>query len=369
MLAIEINGTSYKNFISATVTATIAAMARGFSFVSTASNDNSFPVKVGDQVVITADGTQIIDGYIESLEINYNDLMHDIRVSGRSFLADFVDSTAPAIEKSGTTLQAIATTMLTEMGIDATVDNQAGVIESFKKEISSAEPGQNALEFLESYSRKRQVLLTSDGGRKLVFARTGTEYAPIALKNVRGAKDNNIIDATRNIDYSNRFYEYTVKSQLNTSSLDFLSPPREVADQQGKSIDGQLKSRQGRKIVLNAEESSESFTAGQRAEWERNIRIGNSETYTATVVGNSVDGKLWLPNTIVKIVDEFCQLNSEMLIRDVQYDFDLNRGSQTRLTMITKDSIRLDVEQTARKYNVVNESNDFLSSLVAKIKL
>lgn len=369
MLSIKINGTPYKNFVSATVTASIAAMARGFSFVSTASSDNNFPVKVGDQVVITADGTQIIDGFIESLEINYNDLMHDIRVSGRSFLADFVDSTAPIIEKSGTTLQAIAAVMLSEMGIDATIDNQAGTIESFGKDISSAEIGQNALEFLESYSRKRQILLSSDGGKKMVFARTGTEKAPADLKNVRGAKDNNIIDATRTLDYSDRFYTYIVKSQLNTSVLDFLSPPKIVADQEGQSIDKQLSARPGRKLVLNAEESSESFTAAQRAKWERNIRIGKSETYTATVVGNSVNGKLWLPNTIVKINDEFCQLSSEMLIRDVQYDFDNNRGSQTRLTMITKNALKLDVEQTARKANIAKESDNFLSNLIAGVKI
>jgi len=368
MLSIKINGTPYKNFTSATVTASIAAMARGFSFVSTASEDNDFSVKVGDRVVITADGIQIIDGYIESLEINYNDLMHDIRVSGRSFLADFIDSTAPVqFEKKGTTLQAIASGMLSAMGIAATVENQAGNIKDFGRDISSAEIGQNALEFLESYSRKRQVLLTSDGGTKMVLARTGTAKAPANLKNVRGAKDNNIIDATRNIDFSDRFYQYTVKSQLNTSIADLIAGPKDVADQEGKSIDAQIRS--SRKIVLNAEESSESFSAGQRAVWERNIRIGKSETYTATVVGNSVNGKLWLPNTIVKIIDNFCQIDSEMLIRDVEYNFDINRGSQTRLTMITEKSVSLEVEQTARKANTKKESDNFLSNLVQGIKI
>lgn len=367
MLSISIGGTPYKNFTSATVNATIAAMARGFSFVSTASADNDFPVKVGDPVIITADGIQIIDGFIERLEITYNEFMHDIRVSGRSFLADFVDSTAPTLEKSGTTLQSIAAAMLAEMGIAATIDNQAGLIKDFGKEISSAEIGQNALEFLEKYSRKRQVLLSSDGGKKMVFARSGTAKAPGALKNVRGAKDNNIKDGNLTIDFTERFYEYVVKSQLNTSALDFLSPPKTVADQEGKSVDGQIRS--SRKIVLNAEESSDSFTSAQRAEWERNIRIGKATVYTAVVAGNSVNGALWLPNTLVKVQDEFCQIDSTFLIRDVEYNFDLNTGSTTRLTMITQDSLDLDVEQTARKANTKKEGDSFLSNLIAGIKI
>lgn len=367
-LAISINGVPYQNFISASVNASVGTLVRAFSFVSTADVDNNFPVKVGDRVIITADGIQILDGYIESIEINYNDLSHDIQVSGRSLLCDLIDSSAPNnFEKSGSTLESIARDVLRAIGIDAEVENQAGTIQSFGNDKTSAEIGMTALEFLESYSRKRQVILTSDGGSTLILTRAGNSSAPEALKNIRGARDNNIIDANRSIDFSNRFYRYTFKSQLNTSIDFFDSTPKEVADQSGSTIDKQI--RKSRLIEMNAEESSASFSLSDRAVWERNIRIGNSETYTATVVGNSVKGKLWLPNTKVKIVDQYCQINSVMLIRDVKYDFDLYRGSRTTLTMVTEGSLSLEVEQTARKANTKKESNNLLADFASGVKI
>lgn len=368
-LAIKINGNPYNNFISATVAASITAMARGFSFVSTASLENNFPVKIGDNVIITADGTQIIDGFIESIEINYNDLSHDIRVGGRSFLSDFVDSTVPTqFEKSGTTLEAIASNLLSSIGINASIDNQAGSIRDFGSDITSAEIGQNALEFLEGYSRKRQILLTSDGAKKMIFARAGTARAPAELKNVLGARDNNILDARLNINYANRFNQYIVHSQLNTSTDGFSQTPKETVEQQGEAIDDDI--RASRKLEMNAEESSESFSAGDRAVWEKNIRIGNAWNYSVTVAGNSVDGALWLPNTIVKVTDNFCQIDSqELLIKDVQYDFDLSGGSKTKMNIIKRESLTLEVAQSARKSNTKKQGDNFIKSIVESIEI
>lgn len=369
MLAIEINGIPYVNFTEASVAASVTAMARGFSFVSTADEKNDFPIKIGDRVIITADGTQVMDGFIESLEISYSETHHDIRVGGRSFLADFVDSTVPTqFEKSGTTLQAIAANLLSSIGITASIDNQAGNIRSFGNDLSSAEVGQNALEFLEKYSRKRQILLTSNGGSTMIFARAGTVSAPAELKNVRGARDNNILESTLNIDHSNRFYQYLVKSQLNPASDGFFFTPQETVSQEGIANDSEI--RTSRKIEMNAEESSDSFTALDRAKWERNIRIGNAWNYSVTVAGNSVNGALWLPNTIVRVTDDFCQIDSkELLIKDVQYDFDINRGSRTMMNIIKRESLTLDIEQSARVANSKKEGDNFLSGLIGGIKI
>lgn len=369
MLAIKINGIPYVNFTEASVSASVTAMARGFSFVSTADENNDFPVKIGDRVIITADGTQIIDGFIESLEVNYNEFSHDIRVNGRSFMADFVDSTVPTqFEQSGTTLQAIAANLLSSIGISATIDNQAGSIRDFGNDITSAEIGQNALEFLESYSRKRQILLTSDGASTMVFARAGTLNAPAELKNVNGARDNNILESTLNIDYANRFYRYVIKSQLNPATEGFSFIPRETVSQEGIANDDEI--RTSRKIEMNAEESSESFTATDRAVWEKNIRIGNAWNYTATVAGNSVNGALWLPNTLVRVTDQFCQIDSKtLLIRDVQYDYDVNRGSRTRMNIIKREALTLEVEQSARQTNTKKEGDNFLAGLIGSINI
>lgn len=346
-LEIKINGQIYTNFQNASVILSIAAITRGFSFVSTANENNTFPVKVGDLVKITADGIDVLEGYIELLEIRYDSGSHEIRVGGRSKMVDLVDSSMPTqFEVNGTTLEAIASGVLKSIGLPNKVENEAGEIKDFN-DISSSEIGQNAFKFLESFSRKRQVLLTSDGSDTLILTRAGISKSPTKLKNIKGANDNNILSAELSLDYRERFYWYIAKSQLNTSTPDFDSDPEEVSDQEGEVFDDDI--RESRRLEFNAEESMESFNAKDRATWEKNLRIGNGLQYRAKIVGNSVNGQLWLPNTIVQIEDEYCQLKEELLIKEVKYDFSTGSGSTTELSMIRKNAFTLEIEQSERE--------------------
>lgn len=358
-LSVEINGIKYQYFTSATVNASVATVARGFSFVSTANEKNNFPIKIGDRVKVYADNIHILTGYVETLDISYDSTSHQIRVGGRSLLADFIDSTVPTqFEITGTTLQDIAKALFSQLGLSSKISNQAGSIRNFKDEITSAKIGQNALEFLESYSRKRQVLLTSAGDDTLILARSGTSYAPTSLKNVVNSNDNNILRARLGIDNTTRFYKYSVKSQLNLS-IPGISVSAETASDQGAVVyDKTIRST--RHLEINAEESSDSFSAYDRALWEKNIRRGNSRQYSATISGNSFNGSLWLPNTLVRVKDDFAQVDSTMLIKDVEYNFDLYDGSTTTLTLINKKAFTLELEQSQREANAEKEGNEFL---------
>lgn len=360
-LNIKINGRPYVNFDNASVLASITAMARAFSFVSTADLENSFPIKIGDEVFITADGIDVLEGYIEMLDISYDAKSHSIRVGGRSRLADLVDSTVPTqFEKTGTSLPAIASSVMSAIDLEPLVRDETKGVKDFGADIQSAEIGMNALEFLESYARKRQVLLTSDGARTLVLTRAGSIKAPNSLKNQRGALDNNILSSSRSIDYSKRYYHYLVKAQLNTTAPDFQRDPREVVDQQGDAFDNVI--RTTRKLEMNAEESMDSFSAKDRAAWEKNIRLGNADVYSAKIVGNSFDGKLWLPNTLVRVQDEFAMIDEELLIREVQYNFNLNEGSTTELTMISPITYTLMLEQSEREENLKSSSKKVIKA-------
>ena len=349
-LYLKINGQPYTHFTSASVSASIATVSRGFSFVSTADEGNNFPIKVGDEVEITADGVKILAGYVENLDISYDANNHSIQVGGRSKMADLIDSSVPTqFEVTGTTLEAIAKSLLSAIGIDGKVINQAGDIKSFSGNITSAQVGEIAFSFLEKYSRKRQVLLTTDGDDGLVFARTGTTKAPISLKNVNGAADNNILRSNLRIDSAKRFYRYKIKAQANPLAFLFAESAESTSNKEGEAFDKDI--RESRKLELNSETSTESFTAGQRALWEKNIRIGSAFYYQAKVVGNSFDGSILLPNTLIRVVDDFAQIDATLLIKNVQYDFDAFSGSTTDLTMIKRESYTLEVEQSQRVAN------------------
>ena len=358
-LSININGKPYKNFTGATVNATLSAITRGFSFVSTADENASFAISVGDSVQIKADGLELLSGRIEKVNINYDSMGHEVSVSGRSSLLDLVDSTVPTqFEIDGTSLESICASLFKSLNINAFVSNEAGVIKDFKNEISSGEPGENALAFLEKYSRKRQILLTSNGSNTLILARASDQTAPTTLKNVRYANDNNILQASKEIDISKRYYKYFVKSQLNPVPALFDIDPEEISNQEGIAYDEKI--TVGRELLLNAEESSDSFSAYDRAVWEKNMRIGAAFTYSCRVVGNSFNGSLWLPNTLVKVVDEFCQVDATLLIKDVEYNYDTYSGSTTNLAMIRKEALTLQVKQSEREANSQKLGDDLL---------
>lgn len=358
-LQIEINGESYENFKSASVRATLTAVTRGFSFVSTADESASFAIKVGDNVQVTADGLEVLNGYIEKIGIHYDEMGHELSVSGRSRLLDLVDSTVPTqFEINGTSLESICTSLFYYLNMDAFVLNEAGTIRDFTGEISSGEPGENALAFLEKYSRKRQVILTSDGSNTLILARAGTNTAPTNLKNVRYANDNNVLQASLDIDNSKRYFQYMVKSQLNTTAFDFFEDPEPVSNQEGVVFDEDI--RESRTIIINSKESIDSFSSYDQAVWEKNMRIGAAFNYRCRVAGNSFNNQLWLPNTLVKVVDDYCQLDTELLIKEVEYSFDEFSGSTTNLSMIKKNSLTLQVEQSQREANSQKEADELI---------
>lgn len=357
-LRIKINGQELTNFQNANVIADIGAVTRGFSFGSTATKDNLFPIRVNDLVEITADGVNILQGYVESLAVDYDSTSHSIQVAGRSILLDLVDSTVPTqTEFTGTSLINIAKTLMIGLGLDPLVINEAGEITPFD-DITSAEVGQNAFEFLESYSRKRQVLLTTDGKKSLVFARAGTDRAPASLYNLRDSSFNNILRSQLKLNVDQTYNQYIVRSQLNPGIQGISASPEDIADQNGTVIDDQV--RTTRQLELNAEESMESFSANDRAKWEANIRKANSLNYNATVVGHSVNGELWLPNTLVRVVDEFAQVQADLLIRSVVYDYSLSQGSLTTLNMTRKKAFTLEVEQTERDANTEEAGDGFI---------
>ncbi|MCK5019190.1 MAG: hypothetical protein KAS32_19175 [Candidatus Peribacteraceae bacterium] len=357
-LKIKINGQEYTNFQQASVVADIGAVTRGFSFASTATAQNLFPVKVNDTVEITADGIDILQGYVESLKVEYDERRHFIEVSGRSILADLVDSTVPTqTEFNGTSLIDVAKAVMAGLGLEPSVINKAGEIRAFD-DITSAEIGQNAFEFLEKYSRKRQVLLTTDGGKTLTLVRAGEERAPTDLFNVLGSNFNNILNASLDINNSDRYNKYTVQSQLNPGLQGLGLTPENISDQSGEVTDNEVRST--RQLEINAEESMDSFSSGDRAKWEANIRKANALNYAATIVGHSVNGQLWLPNTLTKVTDDFAQIKADLLIRGVTYNYSLDQGSTTTLSMTRKNAFTLEVEQSQREANTEEVGDDFI---------
>ena len=359
MILLRLNGKNYTNFDRVAVFRSMETVSGAFSFSSSADSKNLFPVKKGEAVQVIVDGVQVVDGYVEKVSVNYSSTDHRITITGRDKLGDLIDSSVFGTKEftGNISLVDVARNILNGIGLTGVkVIDQTGGVRSFDEDdITSAEVGQNAFDFLESYARKRQVLLTTDGQSNLILARASTTVFPGRLKNVVGSDENNIIDATFDTDDTKRFYKYVAQGQLNPFGLDIGAG--DVSDQNGQAVDGAI--RKSRIFEFNAEESQDSFTGGDRAKWEANIRRSRSVSYTPRVQGHSVDGSVWTPNSLVEIEDQFADINGTMLVRSLSYEQSIDEGSTTRLDFTYKDAYTLQAEQDAREANTNDQGFGF----------
>ncbi|MCP4552347.1 MAG: hypothetical protein GY834_09965 [Bacteroidetes bacterium] len=349
MISARVNGENLTSFQSGVVTRSIETVCGHFELVSSSDNEGLFPVKVQDLVEILLDGHVVLTGYVDNISGNYSQNSHLIRMRGRDVLQDLVDSSMPETKTfTGGTLESITKTVLKELGLtEIKIINNAGAIEPFDStETESAEIGANAFEFIECYARKRQVLLTTDGLKNLVFARGTTTPATSKLTMKKGRNDNSIKSVTFSKDYLNRFYKYKVASQQSLSFLDTLFN-KQVVDQKGESFDEAV--RTTRYFELSGEDSMKSETALERATWEANYRRTNSLTYSPIIQGHlDQTNKPWTPNTLVSVDDDYANETGDKLIKAVRSMYSVDGGSTTQLTLVPKDAYTLQATQSTR---------------------
>lgn len=362
-LAIQLNGQNLVNYTQASVIRNFESISGSFAFVSTVRKDNLSPIKVGDSVKITVDNTPVITGFIEGLTVNYGPGSHQVTYIGRDLLADLIDSTVGVTKEytGAVSLVDVIKDVLSGIGLSSIqVINQVDDLTPFDKfDITSADVGQKAFDFLESYVRKKQVFLITDGLGNIVITRASSELFPAKLQNIAGAEDNNIKSASFDLDFSKRYNQYLIQSQLNPFGLGSGTSPEDIANQSGTTaIDSFI--RTTRRLELNAEESSDDATAGQRATWEANIRRARSLSYTATVQGHSAGGTIWTINNLLEVNDSFADIQAQLFVKSVRFDESITEGTRTVINMTYKDAYTLQAEQDAREANTDNQGFGFL---------
>lgn len=367
-IKLEVDGVQYDNFISVSCEIRLDALSSTFSFEATADQGASLPFKGGEPCRIIVDGQKVLTGNIEVVSVNYSSSSHDIFIQGRDRTADLLDSTLSSIDiRAPITLKQLIEIVLKQIKLDIKVIDQVkpkaftieelGIDEVENDELDSfniaedlvaIEAGVNAFSFLEQYSRKRQVLLTSDADGNIVIANNSGESASGALQNIIDSTDNNILEGSFSFDTTERFNVYKFVSQLNPTTSNFAGEIslETVVYQVGEARDKKI--REGRQLVLVSEVPYSSAQNKTRAEWEADIRRGRGLIYAATVNGYRVDpsdpdSDLWQTNKLYQITDDFLGKQEPMLCNSVIYTLDLISGEQTILGFVDEKTYTLDL--------------------------
>lgn len=350
MIQVEINNQRLGGFIEAEVYRSVSNASGEFSITVSAEEGNPIPLKKGAFVRIYIDSHPVLTGYIDNVQGSYSESSHSISFSGRDVTADFIDSSigdVSNIKPTPTiTLKSILRLVLDGMGLSGIGVIQNTDIESFDETVNiSAEVTQTGFEFIEPFTRARQVLLVTDGLANLVLTRAGSEIAPAALINKYDNPDNNILSSNFAYDDSQRFNSYVFKSQDAFGADESDNDPSNGVNNSGVANDSEIRST--RRLTLESEENSDSKVCAQRAAWESNLRRAQAKRNSVTVKGFGVNGELWEPNQLVQVVDNFADIESEMLIESVYYKEDLSKGLTSTISLVPPDSYEIEAERDA----------------------
>ena len=366
-IKLEVNGVQYDNFVSVSCEIRLDALSSTFSFEAVADQGTPLPFKGGEPCRVIVDGEKVLTGSIEIVAVDYSASDHTIFIQGRDKTGDLLDSTLSSIDiRAPITLKQLIEIVLKQIGLDIKVIDEVSPkaftsdelsvgeedddIDPFNEteDLAAIEAGDNAFSFLEQYSRKRQVLLTSDADGNVVIATNSGESAPGALQNILESNDNNILAASFSFDTTGRFNVYKFVSQMNPVTLNFAGevPIETIVDQNGGVFDPAI--RIGRQLVLVSEVPYSNAQNETRARWEADIRRARGLVYAVTVNGYRVDpsdpnSDLWRTNKLYQITDDFLGKQEPMLCNSVTYTLDLISGQQTTLGFVDEKTYTLDL--------------------------
>jgi len=379
MILVQINGVDYENFISVTARRSIETITGTFEAVATIDKFGNFPIKLQDTVRILVEGQSVINGFIEVIEPSYDNTSHTIRLAGRDKTADVIDSSVKAPfslspSKGTITLKTTIEKLLEGNGINIGVIDLVNPKPFGAGDTLDAEVGQNMFEVIDKYCQKRQVLATTDGNGNIVIARgstnligarlvhrdtnlvsptpqtdLGPEFPPIT-------RENNILSASARYSMAERFNEYAVLSQSNLGSLlsaAIASNTSSIVDQPGSAKDTDV--RASRFLSIPADTSNDVNTSVDRAIWEANVRRSRGFSYQCSVQGFlATEDQIWAPNFLVSVKDGKADIDSQLLIKTVEYNSS-DAGTVTTLEMSYKDSFNLQAERSV----IDSRSNKF----------
>lgn len=341
--SLTLDGTSYGGWKSVTVRRSIETVAGTFSL----GLSERWPgqqarrgILPGQACTVAMDGEVVITGFVDDVMPSYTSTSHDLAVTGRDATCDLVDCSA--IHKPGEwtdqKLEAIAAALTKPFGIRVTAETDTGA--PFRK--FRIEEGETVFEAIERACRMRAVLPASDGKGGLRLIRAGGGRAAVSLR-----RGENILEANGRLSHRDRFSQYIVKGQ-QPSYADQI-PPEQLAQVRGEASDPGA--RRHRPLMIIAEQSVDNAVARDRAKWEANVRAARARRIGVTVQGwrERPGGALWEPNRLVRLTDDWMDVDQDMLIVDVTGTKD-DQGERSVLGLMPPGAFELRAEPEPEEY-------------------
>ncbi len=330
---LKVDGTVYAGWKSIDIRRSLDHAADTFSLGLTdrwAGEEARRPIRMGSPCEVWVDDQKLITGYVDVVNPRYNATERTISVDGRSKVADMIDcafSTSDSqYQFNNQSFSAIATRLAKPFGI--TVKNEVGKFSSAR--VRNMEAGQRVFEFIEELSREEAVFMVSNPDGDLVITRASDKKVDTALE-----LGKNVKESDGQFSMKERFSKYFFTAQGGSWAQNFGESSAHIA---GHADDQSLRYRP---TVVIAENATTPGAIRTRAEWQRNVNYGRSMQATYTVLGWSHTDGLWEPNRLVRIVDEWMDLDGVWwLISAVRFRLD-EKGQRTEISVMPREAFDL----------------------------
>jgi prophage tail gpP-like protein len=253
-------------------------------------------VEVGEERVLT--------GYVDELIPDYDATSHTIVANCRSKTADLVDCSSQDKRFKNRTLKRIAQDLAKPYGIE--VVDEAGASDPIRE--FAVEDGQPLAEALEKAAQTRGARILSDAQGRLVIANAVRRKVatPLELgKNIRKGRGN--------FSMRDRFRHYIVVGQTQGTDNWF---GKQASAPKGEATDPRV--RKPRTYVIVSDTPVNPSECRKRAEYESRLRWAQGRGVTYTVGGWRHEQGVWRPGDLVRVIDGYLDLDSRMLVSDVQ---------------------------------------------------
>lgn len=289
--------------ISINVSAEEAARTASGEFVIVGSGVPAFP---GLPTAITASGDLMLTGYVRDVNTGYAEQDRTLSLGMVSRTVDMIE--ASAIHPSGEILNKDLVAIARELdsyGIGIETDGSSFPVEIRHKLMV----GETGFSSIERRARARGALLYDTPKGRLKIATKPEGIHAGTLK--RGL---NILGGARaSFTEEGRYSETQIRGQQSEGS------EKQHLRSQTKVSDSGVSRK--RVLILPQEGEGTIDRMRQRAIWQARRAAGNSVTASIPVSGWRDDnGKIWAPNWLVQVDDDFLGIEGLMIIKSVSFE-------------------------------------------------
>lgn len=310
---LKVAGMEFGGWLEIEISAGIERLARDFKLEITRAwpGASDFPrmVKPGDLCELWIDSDKMLTGYLDATPISYDSEQITVSASGRSKTADLVDCAAEygTGQWRNRKVERIVANLAEayQIQVEAQVDTGAAIADH------QIQPGETAFESIGRLLALRQLLATDDAeGRAILIEPGSGGRCSTSLR-----YGDNILSADVGLDYKDVFSLYECKGQQSVSDGD----GSEVSTGSVARIRDSSLGRY-RKTIITQSGQVDNQTCADRVEYESLFRQARAQETVYTVQGwRQENGALWLPNTIVRVIDPIIGFDDDRLITEVVY--------------------------------------------------